>query len=577
MALFVQERRGGVSPVRCRFAQDGAPAVKASEPGESAIHLPWLTPGSEALAALARHGSVDCWPLIKHDPGAVALLLKHADDDTHSLPPTLFSRPEVLDSAQQSLRASAGFVDWNRAAPAHMLQAALRIAALAESLALRTGLADPAIAWCTGLLTPLGWFGMAAVDAETAAELFVQLHEDAHSHEIWQSQVLGRRLARHWHLPVAVRTVIGYLNLPLPQLQTLGAPDGLAAIVQWAVRKAHDEGRGLGLVVGTDEDTLTQRLHIGEAEALDVCQRAAATDAGRHRWLNPHEQAHLCDLLHLAASQRRLAQAPYGPPVETEIDRLQELLLNQETTESQRLQQMKLKALAEFAAGAGHEINNPLAVISGQGQYLLNRETDSARQGPLRAIIRQAERIHSILTDLMHFAKPPAPAMRPFDMRELVGATIADFRWQLEPKNVQLDFVDSPRAATVNADAEMMRVALNCLLKNALEAAPTNGWIRVSVRVGQDVQVVVEDSGAGPKPAHLEHIFDPFFSGRSAGRGRGMGLPTAWRFLQENGGDVRCEPQAECPARFILSLPTSHLLPHAILRNDESHVERKSA
>ena len=63
--------------------------------------------------------------------------------------------------------------------------------------------------------------------------------------------------------------------------------------------------------------------------------------------------------------------------------------------------QPKLAALAEFAAGAGHEINNPLAVISGQGQYLFDARADDRRRHALESIVRQTRRIHAILTDLM--------------------------------------------------------------------------------------------------------------------------------------------------------------------------------
>jgi len=66
---------------------------------------------------------------------------------------------------------------------------------------------------------------------------------------------------------------------------------------------------------------------------------------------------------------------------------------------------------------------------------------------------------------------------------------------------------------------------------------------------------VVEDSGPGPSSNQREHLFDPFYSGRLAGRGRGLGLPTAWRLAREHGGDVRFDPLPQGPTRFVLSLP----------------------
>ena len=80
-------------------------------------------------------------------------------------------------------------------------------------------------------------------------------------------------------------------------------------------------------------------------------------------------------------------------------------------------------ALAEFAAGAGHEINNPLAVISGQAQYLLGREAEPERRKALETIVGQTHRIHHLLRDVMQFARPPAANLQPLDLARVVDET----------------------------------------------------------------------------------------------------------------------------------------------------------
>jgi len=104
--------------------------------------------------------------------------------------------------------------------------------------------------------------------------------------------------------------------------------------------------------------------------------------------------------------------------------------------------------------------------------------------------------------------------------------------------------------------------ALLALLRNAVEATPPDGWVSVHlVDAGDRQDVVIEDSGDGLhglSAAQQEHIFDPFYSGRQAGRGRGLGLPTAWRLLHENSGDVRWDADAIGLTRFVLNLPRAH-------------------
>jgi signal transduction histidine kinase len=107
----------------------------------------------------------------------------------------------------------------------------------------------------------------------------------------------------------------------------------------------------------------------------------------------------------------------------------------------------------------------------------------------------------------------------------------------------------------LDADARQLEQALGAVVRNAVEATPAGGLVQVSCLVTDHapVAVAVEDSGPGMPPEVAEHAFDPFFSGRSAGRGRGLGLSTAWRLARQNGGDVRFEPTADGRPRFVLT------------------------
>src|SRR5262249_24619957 len=88
-------------------------------------------------------------------------------------------------------------------------------------------------------------------------------------------------------------------------------------------------------------------------------------------------------------------------------------------------------------------------------------------------------------------------------------------------------------------------------------AAPADGWaaVRWQTPASDRLEVIVEDSGPGPSPSQREHLFDPFYSSREAGRSRGLGLPTAWRLTQEQGGSLCLDPSTSATTRFILTLP----------------------
>jgi signal transduction histidine kinase len=216
-----------------------------------------------------------------------------------------------------------------------------------------------------------------------------------------------------------------------------------------------------------------------------------------------------------------------------------------------------LTALAELAAGAGHEINNPLAVISGHCQRLLGHEEDEETRATLETVVRQTKRIHEILRGLMQFARPAKPAPHPVRTADLVGSALADVRNLAAVKAVELR-EDVTASGTAVCDPHQLKTCLVNLLRNAVEAARPDGWVRVGAgSTGDRVRVVIEDSGPGPAPGQAAHLFDPFYSGKAAGRGRGLGLSVAWRLAAVNGATLRHDPTPDSPARFVLSIPAA--------------------
>jgi two-component system NtrC family sensor kinase len=558
--------------------------VRVPALGEAASQLPWLSPCAASLLALARAQSTETWEQVRNDPGAVLLIVRQTAQTPAATWASFFlsslQDPAILDGAVRFLSGESGlrardapsaselvsafpcFVDWSLPAVQPVYQASRTYAWLAREIAVRSGRCHPEAAWVAGLLAPLGWLAVCAVDPEAAAlclaDPSLEQNPIAAQHRLWGCDQAGiaRRLLRRWRLPRWLAVVVGHLGLPLPVAQGLGADPDLFRIVQLAVGLAQQQGQGLHLMVGADPADHISALGMS-AQDREWLVRAPAEPRVAQQCETPHSLPLLIDVLRLAAENQRLQSSPALEQLERDQDLLHQALEKQRTAEAQRLRELKLQALAEFAGGAAHEINNPLAVISGQAQYLLGRDEDPARQRALQTIIGQTQRIHQVLNELMQFARPPRPRKQIIDVRILLREVLLALGELAMHKHVEIGCVDPEHAIHLNVDPEQIRTAIQCLLRNAIEAAPARGWVNLRLETTRPdrLDLIVEDNGPGPSPAQHDLLFDPFYSGREAGRGRGLGLPTAWRLAREHGGDVRFDEVPGGLTRFILSLP----------------------
>ncbi|MGB6043634.1 MAG: HAMP domain-containing sensor histidine kinase [Pirellulales bacterium] len=226
------------------------------------------------------------------------------------------------------------------------------------------------------------------------------------------------------------------------------------------------------------------------------------------------------------------------------------------------LEDAKLKALYTLAAGAGHEINNPLGSIAGRAQLLIRDEDDADRRRTLAKINSQAFRAHEMISDMMLFAKPPEPVREPVDLGRIAKDVVEGLREAAEQRNTALDQKGPDEPVILEADRTQISVALRAMCLNAIEALGGGG--RVEVRIGwsgegaaRAAEIVVFDNGPGIAPHQLEHIFDPFYSGREAGRGLGFGLSKSWRIIKNHGGKIEVESEPGRGSSFKILLPAA--------------------
>lgn len=228
-----------------------------------------------------------------------------------------------------------------------------------------------------------------------------------------------------------------------------------------------------------------------------------------------------------------------------------------EATSGGDLAAAKMRSLYNFAYGLSHEINNPLANIATRAQTLLIDEQDPERRRKLTTIVQQAFRAHEMIADLMLFARPPALELRRTDLAMLAETVVKEMQPLAAEQQTALVKSGGKKLLAI-VDPVQIAVALKAMILNSLEAVKTGGRVEAKVeREGQRheeraksngqprrspkierICLSVTDDGPGISADALPQIFDPFFCGREAGRGLGLGLSKAWRIVELHGGQI---------------------------------------
>ena len=243
------------------------------------------------------------------------------------------------------------------------------------------------------------------------------------------------------------------------------------------------------------------------------------------------------------------------------------------------LERQKREAIYHFAYGLSHELNNPLANIATRAGVLVQRESAADRRQMLETIIDNAMRGSEMLGDLMLIARPPQMQLQSVDLRQWFETFVARARGWSSKRGVTItesfrrgqcveavelgDQTDAGNAVMseclVRFDPIAMNEALWCLVRNAVEASREGESIELRVEVYADTNAeidcknvcekgsggrvksicwIVRDSGPGLSEVALRHCFDPYFSGREAGRGLGLGLSKALLIATAHGGTL---------------------------------------
>ena len=227
----------------------------------------------------------------------------------------------------------------------------------------------------------------------------------------------------------------------------------------------------------------------------------------------------------------------------------------------------KLASLGILSAGVAHEINNPIAVILGFADLLLEDGELSAeeRQQALKNIQQEAEKCKKIVENLLMFTRFKEYTEEITDVNSNLERVIALVSNNLLIKKIKLEKELSPNLPKIKADAKQIQQVFLNIINNAIQAMPNAGCLKITTRLNSElnmVEIFIKDTGPGIKLQHRRKIFDPFFTTKPEGKGTGLGLFVSYGIITKYGGTIDFETRTEEEDKenhgttFIIRLPS---------------------
>ena len=238
--------------------------------------------------------------------------------------------------------------------------------------------------------------------------------------------------------------------------------------------------------------------------------------------------------------------------VEERTASLRSAIAEREAAQADLNRQENMAAIGQLAATVGHELRNPLAVVTNV-LYLMKVGSKADANDPIRRHIATAEREISaatrIVSDLLDYAAGRGPIRAPVEICDLVAEALS-----VAPPPDGVQVVQRGEPQVVDVDRDQIRQALLNLITNGYDSMPGGGVLTVSTTsVPGSAQITVTDTGMGMDEETRDRIFTPFFTKKT--RGIGLGLAVTKRVVEAHGGTIAVQSMPAAGSSFTLTLP----------------------
>ena len=290
---------------------------------------------------------------------------------------------------------------------------------------------------------------------------------------------------------------------------------------------------------------------------------------GEFHFVQDHKLEHLTNEIHLVTPAKEKAMLRQTVPVTDKKGAfIGQLELYTDITEIRKMQAEtqhteKLVALGEMVAGVAHELNNPLATISGFCQLLLlRRDLNEDIERDLKKIASEGERARRIVENLLSFARYHEPEIADVNLPEVMDGTLNLLEYELKGTDIEIVKRYNEPIPTLKGDPYQLQEVFLNIIKNAiyeLKGLDQKRTITIMIEKRERaIEIRISDNGRGIPRDKLKKIFEPFFTTKPPGQGTGLGLSVSFGIVHRHGGAIYARNRSSGGAEFVIRLPIDH-------------------
>ena len=264
----------------------------------------------------------------------------------------------------------------------------------------------------------------------------------------------------------------------------------------------------------------------------------------------------------------------FSPLIKDDLEITAGVILIQDTSLLKELQENSqqtehLSTLSTLTAGMAHEIRNPLSGIRGSAQLLLKDLKNNGQREYMEIVIEEVDRINRLVKKMMDLTRPALNDFKPTNIHQVLEEILILEKGTLEMKEGAFVQVYDPSIPTIKANKDELKQVFLNLVKNAVEASPKGGRVRISTQYNTDytfrkkqdtlsphnIVVKITDSGLGMTNATKKKIFTPFFTTKK--RGSGLGMAVSLKIVENHHGKIKVTSEENIGTVIQVFLPVN--------------------